>query len=162
MITTSLFNLRRGHQFLGLGFGLGLSPKAPGTVGTFAAIPFIFMTWGMPLWVQAAMALLLCTVGVWACGKTADDLGVHDHPAIVWDEVAGFYITMIGAAINWQTLVVGFALFRFFDIAKPGPIRMLDKRLHGGLGIMADDILAGICSLICLQALIKVGYLPGI
>ncbi|MEO2268153.1 phosphatidylglycerophosphatase A [Pseudoalteromonas sp. YIC-656] len=156
------FNLRRPHQLLGLGFGLGLSPKAPGTVGTFAALPFIFMSMGAPIWMQLVFALLLCFVGVWACGKTAEDLGVHDHPAIVWDEVAGFYITMIGAAISWQTLVVGFILFRFFDIAKPGPIRMLDKRLHGGLGIMADDILAGVCSLICLQALIKVGYLPGI
>ncbi|MFY8274152.1 phosphatidylglycerophosphatase A [Pseudoalteromonas sp. SSDWG2] len=156
------FHLSRPHQFLGLGFGLGLSPKAPGTVGTFAALPFIFMNLGMPLWMQVVFALLLCVVGVWACGKTAQDLGVHDHPAIVWDEVAGFYITMIGAAISWQTLLVGFILFRFFDIAKPGPIRMLDKRLHGGLGIMADDVLAGICSLICLQALIKVGYLPGI
>jgi phosphatidylglycerophosphatase A len=78
----------------------------------------------------------------------------------VWDEVAGYYITMIGAALSWQTLLVGFLLFRFFDIAKPGPIKTLDKRMDGGVGIMADDVLAGIFSLICLQALIKAGLLP--
>ena len=70
--------------------------------------------------------LVISIFGIWACGKTADDLGVHDHPAIVWDEVAGYYITMIGAALSWQTLLVGFLLFRFFDIAKPGPV---DKRI---------------------------------
>nr|AEK06384.1 putative phosphatidylglycerophosphatase [uncultured bacterium DY94] len=113
-----------------------------------------------PLWLQIVFAVVISVFGLWACGKTADDLGVHDHPAIVWDEVAGFYITMIGAAISWQSLLVGFVLFRFFDIVKPGPIRILDKRLHGGFGIMADDVLAGIFSLICVQALFKMGYLP--
>lgn len=155
-----LFNLKRPHQFFGLGFGLGLAPKAPGTFGTFAALPFIFTTLYFPLWLQIVFAVVISVFGLWACGKTADDLGVHDHPAIVWDEVAGFYITMIGAAISWQSLLVGFVLFRFFDIVKPGPIRILDKRLHGGLGIMADDVLAGIFSLICVQALFKMGYLP--
>ncbi|MFC3032482.1 phosphatidylglycerophosphatase A [Pseudoalteromonas fenneropenaei] len=154
----SQFSLRRPHQFLGLGFGLGLAPKAPGTFGTLGALPFIFLTMSWPMWAQVIIAVALCLVGVWACGKTAKDVNVHDHPAIVWDEVAGFYITMVAAAISWQTLLVGFILFRFFDIAKPGPIRILDKKLHGGLGIMADDILAGIFSLICLQALIKTGY----
>ena len=156
----ALFNLKRPHQFFGLGFGLGLAPKAPGTFGTFAALPFIFTTMYFPLWLQIVFAVVISVFGLWACGKTADDLGVHDHPAIVWDEVAGFYITMIGAAISWQSLLVGFVLFRFFDIVKLGPIRILDKRLHGGLGIMADDVLAGIFSLICVQALFKMGYLP--
>ena len=155
-----LFNLKRPHQFFGLGFGLGLAPKAPGTFGTFAALPFIFITMHYPLWLQVVFAVVISIFGLWVCGKTADDLGVHDHPAIVWDEVAGFYITMIGAVISWQSLLVGFALFRFFDIVKPGPIGVLDKRLHGGLGIMADDVLAGIFSLICVQALFKMGYLP--
>ena len=155
-----LFNLKRPHQFFGLGFGTGLAPIAPGTFGTLAALPFIFITMHYPLWLQIVFAVVISVFGIWACGKTADDLGVHDHPAIVWDEVAGYYITMIGAALSWQTLLVGFLLFRFFDIFKPGPIRVLDKRGHGGFGIMIDDVLAGIFSLICLQALIKVGLLP--
>ena len=110
----ALFNLKRPHQFFGLGFGLGLAPKAPGTFGTFAALPFIFTTMYFPLWLQIVFAVVISIFGIWACGKTADDLGVHDHPAIVWDEVAGFYITMIGAALSWQSLLVGFLLFRFF------------------------------------------------
>jgi phosphatidylglycerophosphatase A len=155
------FNLKRPHQFFGLGFGLGLSPIAPGTVGTLAALPFIFITLSYPLWLQCVFAVVISVFGLWACGKTAEDIQVHDHPAIVWDEVAGFYITMLGAALNWQTLLAGFVLFRFFDIVKPGPIKLLDKRLKGGVGIMADDILAGIFSLICLQALLKTGVLSG-
>lgn len=152
--------MKRPHQFFGLGFGTGLAPKAPGTFGTLAALPFIFITMHFPIWLQIVFAIVISVFGIWACGKTADDLQVHDHPAIVWDEVAGFYITMIGVALSWQALLVGFLLFRFFDIVKPGPIRILDKRMHGGVGIMADDVLAGIFSLICLQALIKVGLLP--
>ncbi|TMO70411.1 phosphatidylglycerophosphatase A family protein [Pseudoalteromonas aurantia] len=155
------FNLKRPHQFFGLGFGLGLSPIAPGTVGTLAALPFIFITLSYPLWLQCVFAIVISIFGLWACGKTAEDVQVHDHPAIVWDEVAGFYITMLGAALSWQTLLAGFVLFRLFDIVKPGPIKLLDKRLKGGWGIMADDILAGIFSLICLQALIKTGVLVG-
>lgn len=154
----SIYSLSRPHQFLALGYGLGMAPKAPGTVGTLGALPFVFLTHGWPIWAQIVVAIVMCLVGFWACGKTAKDLGVHDHPAIVWDEVAGFYITMLLAPLSWQALIAGFILFRFFDIAKPGPIRTLDKKLHGGIGIMADDILAGIFSLICLQALIKTGY----
>ncbi|MEJ6475068.1 phosphatidylglycerophosphatase A family protein [Pseudoalteromonas piscicida] len=153
------FNLKKPHQFFALGFGLGLAKKAPGTVGTFAALPFIFLTQGTPIWLQCLLAMIMTLFGIWVCGKTADDVNVHDHPAIVWDEVAGFYITMIGAAISWQSLLVGFILFRFFDILKPGPIKWLDKRLHGGSGIMLDDVLAGIFSLICVQALFKTGML---
>ncbi|PAJ74861.1 phosphatidylglycerophosphatase A [Pseudoalteromonas sp. NBT06-2] len=159
MSTKCQFNLKKPHQFLALGFGLGLAPKAPGTFGTFAALPFIFLTVQYGIVIQLITALVISIVGIWLCGKTADDVGVHDHGAIVWDEVAGYYITMIGAVINWQTLLVGFVLFRFFDIVKPGPIRWLDKKVSGGFGIMIDDVLAGIFSLICLQALIQSGYL---
>jgi len=153
------FDIRKPHQFFGLGFGLGLAPFAPGTFGTLGALPLIFITASYPLWLQCFFAVVISVFGIWVCGQTAKDVQVHDHPAIVWDEVAGFYITMIGAALSWKALLVGFLLFRFFDIAKPGPIRMLDKKLHGGFGIMADDILAGIFSLICVQALFKTGFL---
>ena len=152
MNNPSKFNLKRPHQFFGLGFGLGLAPKAPGTFGTFAALPFIFITMHYPLWLQIVFAVVISIFGVWACGKTADDLGVHDHPAIVWDEVAGFYITMIGAALSWQSLLVGFLLFRFFDIYKPQPIRYYDKKLRGGFGVMFDDMLAAFYTLLCLAA----------
>ncbi|ATC93726.1 MAG: phosphatidylglycerophosphatase A [Pseudoalteromonas tunicata] len=153
------FNLKKPHQFLALGFGLGLAPKAPGTFGTLAALPFIFATMQLGWQWQVLVAVLLSVVGIWLCGKTADDVQVHDHSAIVWDEIAGFYITMIGAAISWQSLLVGFLLFRFFDILKPWPIKLLDKQVKGGFGIMIDDVAAGLFSLIIVQALFKTGYL---
>ncbi len=155
-----LFSLKKPSHFLALGFGLGLAPKAPGTFGTFAALPFIFATMAAPLWVQLAVAAFLSLVGIYLCGKAADDAGVHDHPAIVWDEIAGFYITMIGVALSWQTLLVGFVLFRFFDIVKPFPIKVLDRHVGGGIGIMADDILAGLFSLAGLHLIIHLELLP--
>lgn len=153
------FNLKKLTHFCALGFGLGLAPKAPGTFGTLAAIPFIFLTMMAPLWLQLVVAIAICAIGIWFCDVASRDAGVHDHPAIVWDEVAGFYITMIGAAISWQTLLVGFILFRFFDIVKPWPITLLDKHVKGGFGIMVDDILAGIFSLICLQLVVYYGLI---
>ena len=153
------FNLKKFTHFCALGFGLGLAPKAPGTFGTLAAIPFIFLTMMAPLWLQLVVAIAICAIGIWFCDVVSRDAGVHDHPAIVWDEVAGFYITMIGAAISWQTLLVGFILFRFFDIVKPWPITLLDKHVKGGFGIMVDDILAGIFSLICLQLVVYYGLI---
>ena len=153
------FNIKKFTHFCALGFGLGLAPKAPGTFGTLAAIPFILLTMMAPLWLQLGVALAICGIGIWFCEVASRDAGVHDHPAIVWDEVAGFYITMIGAAISWQTLLVGFILFRFFDIVKPWPITLLDKHVKGGFGIMIDDILAGIFSLICLQLVVYYGLI---
>lgn len=154
-----MFDLKKFSHFCALGFGLGLAPKAPGTFGTLAALPFIFLTMGQSLWLQLALAIAICLFGFWVCGQAAKDVGVHDHPAIVWDEVAGFYITMMAVTINLQTLVVGFILFRFFDIVKPWPIKLLDKHVKGGFGIMVDDILAGVFSLICLQLIIYTGWL---
>ncbi|GAC15900.1 phosphatidylglycerophosphatase A [Aliiglaciecola lipolytica E3] len=103
------------------------------------------------------LAVIASVAGIWICGKTADDMGVHDDSSIVWDEVAGMMITMIAAPISWQTMLVGFALFRFFDILKPWPISYLDRYVHGGFGIMADDILAGIAALASLHLLLYMG-----
>jgi phosphatidylglycerophosphatase A len=85
------------------------------------------------------------------CGKTASDIGVHDHGGIVWDEFIGFWLTMFLAPPGLIWLVLGFALFRLFDIIKPWPIRWFDKHVHGGFGIMIDDVLAGLMALVCLQ-----------
>ena len=98
-----------------------------------------------------ALAIVMFAAGVWLCGKTADRLGVHDHPAIVWDEIVGYLITMILAPSGWLWILIGFVLFRLFDIWKPWPIHWLDKQVRGGLGIMIDDVLAAVYALICLQ-----------
>lgn len=145
------FNLASPIQFLALGFGSGLAPKAPGTFGTLAAIPLYLLLMNLTTLYYAVATVLICIAGVYICGKAAAEVGVHDHPAIVWDEIAGFLITMFMVPFSVQSLVVGFLLFRFFDILKPWPISIADKKLKGGFGIMFDDILAGLFALIIMH-----------
>jgi phosphatidylglycerophosphatase A len=140
------FNLCNKTHLLATGLGSGLLPFSPGTFGTVAAIPFYLCFVYAPDWTFWLFTLLVCLVGPYICGKAADDIGVHDHKAIVWDEFAGFFITMCFVPFTWMNVLAGFILFRFFDIIKPWPISWLDKHVHGGLGIMIDDIVAGIIS----------------
>lgn len=147
------FNLKDPVQFLALGFGSGLAPKAPGTFGTLAAVPCFLLMSGLTPLIYAAIVLVVCIAGIYICEKTANDVGVHDHGAIVWDEFAGLFITMFMVPVSWQSVVVGFILFRVFDIAKPWPISIADKKLTGGFGIMFDDILAGLFSLAIMHML---------
>lgn len=147
-------SLKNPVHFLALGFGSGLAAKAPGTFGTIAAIPLYLLMAPLPLSWYIGLTLVGVFAGFYICGKAAHDMGVHDHGAIVWDEVAGLLITMIAAPAGWGWLLVGFGLFRFFDIIKPWPIRWLDAKVHGGFGIMIDDVLAGVFSFMCLQGLV--------
>lgn len=153
------FDLTKPHQLLALGFGSGLLKPAPGTWGTLAAVPFVLLMAQLGDVVYVTLTLLSCIVGVWLCGRCADDVGVHDHPSIVWDEFAGFFVTMAFIEPTILHLCIGFALFRFFDIVKPWPISVLDKNVHGGLGIMADDILAGVFAFISLQAIVHIALI---
>lgn len=138
-------------NFFGLGLGSGLSPIMPGTAGTLAAIiPYLFLQY-LPLTSYLFVIVITALVGIKICDATAKSLGVHDHGAIVWDEFVGFWITMIAAPAGWQWILAGFVLFRFFDIVKPWPINWLDKHVDGGLGIMLDDIIAGLMAFLCLQ-----------
>ncbi|WP_285163150.1 phosphatidylglycerophosphatase A family protein [Shewanella goraebulensis] len=146
-------SLKNPVHFLALGFGSGLSAKAPGTFGTLAAVPLVYLMGHLSLTAFIIITVISTLVGFYICDKAAKDMGVHDHGAIVWDEVAGLMITMIAAPAGLIWMVIGFALFRFFDILKPWPIRWLDAKVHGGFGIMIDDVLAGIFALICLQAI---------
>lgn len=140
-------------HFLAFGFGSGLAPFAPGTFGTLMAIPLYLLMMQLSLAPYLVVVAIVSVTGVWICDKSSKLLGVHDHGGIVWDEFAGFFVTMIAAPAGWIWIVIGFALFRLFDIWKPWPISLLDKKVEGGLGIMIDDIVAGIYALICLQAL---------
>ena len=134
-----------------MGFGSGLAPKAPGTFGTLAAIP-VFLGLALLSPVSYFIAILVMSIaGIYICGKAATDVGVHDHPAIVWDEFVGFFITMFMVPVSWQSVLVGFVLFRLFDIFKPWPISFVDKNMSGGFGIMFDDILAGVFALVIMQ-----------
>ena len=131
-------------QFLAFGFGSGLSPKAPGTVGTLAAVPIYFLVADWPLWAYSLLVLVAALAGVWICQRASDQLQVHDHPGIVWDEFVGYWITMWAVPAEGLWMVIGFAVFLVLDIAKPWPISHLDRQVKGGFGIMIDDILAGV------------------
>ncbi|MGF1680510.1 phosphatidylglycerophosphatase A [Photobacterium makurazakiensis] len=149
-------NLKNPWHFLATGFGSGLSPIIPGTMGTVAAIPLYLLMVQLPFAVYLAITLVAAVIGVTICQKTSDDMGVHDHGSIVWDEFVGFWITMaIAPVVSWEWVLAGFVLFRFFDMVKPWPISWLDKHVHGGFGIMIDDILAGFMAMIALWG---VGY----
>jgi len=147
-------------HLLALGFGSGLAPKMPGTFGTLAALPLVVMlSYFSSFAAYLIVTILVSIVGIWICGKAAADMGVHDDSSIVWDEIAGMLITMLAVPLSWQTLLLGFALFRFFDIMKPWPISYLDKHVDGGFGIMVDDVLAGLFAVACLHLCLVLGWL---
>ncbi|ATO19220.1 phosphatidylglycerophosphatase A [Acinetobacter sp. LoGeW2-3] len=138
----------------GVGFGSGLLPKAPGTFGSAFALLFV------PIWLaigflNSILAIILMSIlGIYICGQTAKVMGVHDDGRIVWDEFAGQSITFLPliylGLMNWIWIIIGFALFRLFDVWKPWPIRVIDRQVGGGFGIMFDDIVAGIWAAICI------------
>lgn len=144
---------RNPIHFLAFGLGSGASPWAPGTAGTLAAIPLYLLIEPLALPWYAAVLLVTFVVGIYLCGKTSADMGVHDHGGIVWDEFVGYWITMFAAPPGWLWIVIGFVLFRLFDILKPWPISWADKQVTGGMGIMLDDVLAGVMALAVLQFL---------
>lgn len=148
---------RNPAHLLAFGLGAGAAPKAPGTAGTLVAVPLYLLVSGLPLWGYLAITVAAFLAGIWICGRTAEDLGTHDHPGIVWDEVVGFLVTMTAAPPGWAWLVSGFALFRGFDILKPWPIHWLDARVGGGLGIMLDDLAAGLFAFAVLQGIAWLG-----
>jgi phosphatidylglycerophosphatase A len=130
--------------FLAFGFGSGLAKKAPGTCGTLAAIPLYLLIAQTGNLLYSLLTLVATVTGIWICDKAADKLGEHDFGGIVWDEIAGYLITLWWIPFSWQGMVLGFVLFRFFDILKPWPIKIADRRVKGGFGIMLDDVLAGV------------------
>lgn len=145
--------LKNPVHLLAFGFGSGAAARAPGTWGSLAAIPFWYgIAWlpGAAYWGLVALAFL---VGIWLCGKTAEDLKVHDHGGIVWDEFVGMWIALGLFPDQIYGVLMAFALFRLFDVVKPWPIGWLDERLPGGLGIMVDDVVAGFMALGSLYAI---------
>lgn len=131
-------------HLLAFGFGAGLSPVGPGTAGTIVAIPLVAASWLLPELARFALGLLLILASVWVCGASARRLGLHDYSGIVLDEIAGFYLAMLIAPVGWAWMLAGFLLFRFFDIVKPWPIAVLDRRVGGGFGIVLDDLVAAL------------------
>lgn len=139
--------------FIAFGFGTGLMRVAPGTWGTLAAIPVYLLLQGSSLSVYLMAVLAAFLLGVYVSEKVSSDLGVHDYAGIVWDEVVGYLMTMTMAPNGLFWMIAGFLFFRLFDIWKPQPIRLIDQRVSGGLGIMLDDALAAIPAWILMQLL---------
>ncbi len=137
-------------NFVAFGFGTGLAPFAPGTVGSLPGVLLAWLMLDVGIYFQLGVAVALSLAGIWICGESARRIGVHDHGGIVWDEICGMYITLLLAPPTVLGFALAFGLFRFFDIVKPWPIRDLDHRLGGGLGIMLDDLVAALYALILL------------
>lgn len=144
-------------------FGCGLSPVAPGTVGSLGALvpAWLLAAYaGWPPWAFGVLGAAIAIPGVWAAGIAERASGREDPGLVVIDEVAGQWITMAGAhVINWKSALAAFLIFRALDIWKPPPARQFDERLHGGLGIMADDVMVGIYGAAILWA--AGAWIPG-
>lgn len=145
--------IKKPAVLLACGLGSGLIPKAPGTFGTIAAIPLYLLMQPLPLLNYLILTFAFFVVGIWLSAEAIKVFKRDDPSEVVWDEVVGLLVTMIAAPAGLLWVLLGFVLFRIFDIWKPWPVSLADKKLHGGLGIMLDDVIAGIYALIVLQAL---------
>ena len=144
---------RNPWHFIAFGFGSGLMPFAPGTWGTLAAIPLYWLLSSLSLPTYLIVTIFAFILGVVAADRVSREMRVHDFGGIVWDEVVGYLLTMTMMPFNWYWAIVGFLLFRLFDIWKPAPIRYIDRQVQGGLGIMLDDVLAALYAWLVLQGL---------
>jgi phosphatidylglycerophosphatase A len=152
--------LRQPACAVALGFGAGLAPRAPGTFGALLGLPLAAALAQAPVFGAALVLVLLSALGVWCCDIAGRRLGVSDHPAIVWDEVVGMALTLLAVPLTWPHYLLGFALFRAFDILKPWPVGALDRSVGGGLGVMLDDLAAALLAGLTLQLVALTGVLP--
>ena len=146
---------RRLILFLATGFGVGYARWAPGTLGTLVGLPLCYGLTRLPLSVALAGILIFIFFAIWIAEAAERELGRKDPGCIVIDEMAGLMVTMVGLPWNVTTIVGGFLLFRLFDIVKPFPIRQLERRFKGGIGIVIDDVMAGIIASITLRIILK-------
>lgn len=138
-------------HFLAYGFGTGLMPFAPGTFGSLVGVALFWFMAPMAAGPYAALVVVMFVAGIYICGTTANDVGAVDPGFIVYDEVVGFLVAMYLMPADWRWIAAGFVIYRVFDIWKPFPIHNVEHVLGLGSGIMADDVIAGIYTLIILQ-----------
>lgn len=149
------FLLTHPAHLVAFGFGTGLAPKAPGTVGTLLGLPLFWAIAAaapdLPNRIILVVAAFL--FGIWACARAGRSLGVVDHGGIVWDEIVAFALVLLFTPAGWPWTLAAFVLFRVFDILKPWPIRLADRRLKNGFGVMFDDLLAALYTIAALEGL---------
>jgi phosphatidylglycerophosphatase A len=159
--------LRPGSKFvfghpahcIAFGFGAGLSPFAPGTVGTLVGFPVFWLVGSnYSAWETLLLVGILFAIGVWACGITGRNLGISDHGGMCWDEIVAFLLILQIAPQGPYWQAAAFFLFRGFDVVKPSPIRELEKRMKGGFGVMFDDILAAGYTLLALALIKRIAF----
>ena len=151
--------MRRAAVALATAGGVGFTPVAPGTAGAAVGVVIYLMVSGWSIQAQLALLLAIVVIGVWASTETERHLNVEDPGQVVIDEVAGQFVTLIATGASGLGVAIGFGLFRFFDIVKPPPVRQCEA-WHGGTGIMADDVMAGIYGHLALRTLLWA--IPGI
>lgn len=153
---TAAFMLSSPAHLVAMGFGTGLSPFAPGTVGTLLGFPLYWLLaqWLSPLAI-VAVAVPLFAIGAWACQRTGRALGVADHGSMVWDEVVAFLVILAFTPPTFGWQVAAFFVFRFFDVVKPPPVRYFDRTLKNGFGVMFDDLLAAVYTLVALAIAVR-------
>lgn len=142
---------RHPIDFIACGFGIGALPVMPGTYASAAGIGVYALMSHLSELTFIAVLVALFIIGIYVCGKANQHFGTDDHPAAVWDELATVPWAMIGLPFQWPYLLAAFALFRFFDILKPGPIGWIDRHIHGGFGVMLDDLVAALATALCLH-----------
>jgi len=154
---TLAFAFSHPAHCIALGFGTGLAPFAPGTAGSLLAFPlyFVLKAWLSPLYFFGAI-LVFFGIGVWACERTGRDLGIADHGGMNWDEVVAMLLVLMFTPEHWAWWGLAFVAFRLFDIVKPPPIRHVDRKVKGGLGVMSDDIVAAFYTLLVLAAVKRI------
>ena len=143
------------QRWVAFGFGSGLSPVAPGTAGTLIGIPVLIFLQFLPSVVALLSTALIVLISVWVAGVVTKEIGIDDHPSIVIDEIAGYVLSMAMIPVTWWTVISGFLIFRLFDIYKPPPIGWLDRNCSGGVGITADDVVAGIYANLVMHVLLQ-------
>lgn len=145
--------LQRPVCFVGFGFGTGLAPFMPGTFGTLPALPmaYLLMALGWSAIGLSLLCLLLFVLGIWICNVTERALGIQDYGGIVWDEIVAMMLVLAWVPSSWGWWLVAFVVFRLFDMLKPWPIKWFDRRVHGGFGIMLDDVIAAMFAILVLQ-----------
>lgn len=144
---------KKPSHFVAFGFGSGAIPFAPGTFGTLMAIPFYLAMRSLPNSIYFVLLILIIIGSSWLCHIVSKEINEHDHQGMCIDEVVGYLVTMFNAPKGFIWIIWGFLLFRLFDILKPWPIRYIDENIQGGFGMILDDVLAGIYSLILLRVL---------
>ncbi|CAB5593192.1 phosphatidylglycerophosphatase A [Providencia hangzhouensis] len=154
-------NMRNPWHLLATGFGSGLSPIVPGTMGSLAAIPFWLLMANMPIWSVWVLIIVGFWIGCLICQRTSDDMKIHDHGSIVWDEFIGMWITLMAIpVVDYEWVITAFFIFRIYDMWKPWPIRFFDRKVSGGFGIMIDDIIAAIFAYVTIWLLVWYDIMP--